>query len=101
MSATKRSEAMPTVPTFEEAGLKGVNAESYWGLYAPTGTPTEAIKVIHEHFVRALQEPKVVNQLKELGFGVIANTPAEHTAQFARLVAQWTETITKAGIKME
>jgi tripartite-type tricarboxylate transporter receptor subunit TctC len=101
LSATKRSEAMPTVPTFEEAGLKGVNAESYWGLYAPTGTPPEALKVINEHFVRALKEPKVINQLKELGFEVIANTPAEHTAQLARLVAEWTETINKADIKME
>ena len=101
MSATKRSEAMPTVPTFEEAGLKGVNAESYWGLYAPTGTPPEALKMINEHFVRALREPKVINQLKELGFEVIGNAPAEHTAQLARLVAQWTEIITKAGIKME
>jgi tripartite-type tricarboxylate transporter receptor subunit TctC len=101
LSATKRSEAMPTVPTFEEAGLKGVNAESYWGLYAPTGTPPEALKVINEHFVRALKEPKVINQLKELGFEVIANTPAEHTAQLARLVAEWTETINNADIKME
>ncbi len=101
MSATKRSEAMPTVPTFEEAGLKGVNAESYWGLYAPTGTPPEALKVINEHFVRALQEPKVINQLKELGFGIIGNTPAEHTAQLARLVGEWTEIISKAGIKVE
>jgi tripartite-type tricarboxylate transporter receptor subunit TctC len=81
--------------------LKGVNAESYWGLYAPTGTPPEALKVINQHFVRALKEPKVINHLKELGFEIIANTPAEHTAQLARLVAEWTETINKAGIKME
>lgn len=101
LSATKRSEIMPTVPTFEEAGLKGVNAESYWGLYAPTGTPPEAVKVLNEHFVRALKEPKVINQLKELGFEIIANTPADHTAQLAKLVAEWTEIIDKAGIKME
>ena len=92
---------MPTVPTFEESGLKGVNAESYWGLYAPTGTPPEALKVINQHFVRALQEPRIINQLKELGFEIIGNAPDEHTAQLARLVAQWTQTITKAGIKME
>ena len=101
LSATKRSAIMPTVPTFEEAGLKGVNAESYWGLYAPTGTPPEAIKVINEHFVRALKEPRIIDQLRELGFEIIANSPADHTAQLARLVAQWTEIITKAGIKME
>ena len=101
LSASKRSEIMPTVPTFEEAGLKGVNAESYWGLYAPTGTPPEAIKVINEHFVRALREPRIIDQLRELGFEIIANTPAEHTAQLARLVGEWTEIINKAGIKLE
>lgn len=101
MSANKRSEIMPTVPTFAEAGLNGVNAESYWGLYAPAGTPPEALKVLNEHFVRALKEPKIVAQLKELGYDIIANPPAEHTAQLARLVAEWTATIGKAGIKLE
>jgi tripartite-type tricarboxylate transporter receptor subunit TctC len=101
MSANKRSEIMPTVPTFAEAGLPGVNAESYWGIYAPAGTPPEALKVLNEHFVRALREPKVAAQLKELGYEIIANSPADHTAQLAALVAEWTQTIQKAGIKLE
>ena len=57
--------------------------------------------MLNEHFVRALKEPKVIHQLKELGFEIIANTPADHTAQLARLVAEWTDIINKAGIKME
>ncbi|MGD9879890.1 MAG: Bug family tripartite tricarboxylate transporter substrate binding protein, partial [Reyranella sp.] len=101
MSANKRSPAMPTVPTFAEAGLAGVNAESYWGLYAPAGTPADVLRVLNEHFVRALKDPKIIAQLNELGFEIIANTPAEHTAQFAKLVAAWTQTIQKAGIKLE
>ncbi|MGH8432204.1 MAG: Bug family tripartite tricarboxylate transporter substrate binding protein, partial [Solimonas sp.] len=101
MSAPKRNAAMPDVPTFEEAGLKGIDVESYWGLYAPAGTPAEAIKILNEHFVRALSQPKIVEQLKELGFEVIANSPQEHTAQYARLTGQWSETIKKADIKME
>jgi len=101
MSANRRSEIMPTVPTFAEAGLPGVNAESYWGIYAPAGTPPEALKVLNDHFVRALKEPKIAAQLKELGYEIIANSPADHTAQLAKLVAEWTETIKKAGIKLE
>ena len=101
LSATKRNEVMPTVPTFEEAGLKGVNVESYWGLYAPAGTPPESLKTLNEHFVRALHEPKIATQLRELGYEVIGNPPQEHSAQLARLVGQWTDTIKKAGIKME
>jgi tripartite-type tricarboxylate transporter receptor subunit TctC len=101
MSATKRSEIMPNVPTFDEAGLKGVNVESYWGLYAPAGTPPEALKTLNEHFVRALREPRIANQLKELGYDVIANAPEEHSQQLAKLVGEWTDTIKKAGIKME
>lgn len=101
MSAPKRNAAMPDVPTFDEAGLKGVDVESYWGLYAPASTPAEAIKVLNEHFVRALGQPKIVDQLKELGFEVIGNSPQEHTAQYARLTGQWSETIKKADIKME
>lgn len=101
MSANKRSPAMPTVPTFAESGLPGVNAESYWGLYAPAGTPAEMLKVLNEHFVKALKDPKIIAQLQELGFEIIANSPADHTAQLAKLVAEWTQTIQKAGIKLE
>jgi tripartite-type tricarboxylate transporter receptor subunit TctC len=101
MSATRRSDIMPTVPTFEEAGLKGVNAESYWGLYAPAGTPPAILKTLNEHFVRALKEPRIASQLRELGFETIANAPDEHSRQLAKLVAEWTQTIHKAGIKIE
>jgi tripartite-type tricarboxylate transporter receptor subunit TctC len=101
LSANKRSPIMPTVPTFAEAGLPGVNAESYWGLYAPAGTPAEVLKVLNEHFVKALQDPKIVSQLHELGYEIIANPPADHTAQLAKLVEEWTQTIQKAGIKLE
>lgn len=101
MSASKRAPVMPTVPTFAEAGLPGVNAESYWGLYAPAGTPPDALKVLNEHFVRALKDPKIIAQLHELGFEIIANSPADHTARLARLVEEWTQIIQKAGIKLE
>jgi tripartite-type tricarboxylate transporter receptor subunit TctC len=101
LSANKRSPIMPAVPTFAEAGLPGVNAESYWGLYAPAGTPAEVLKVLNEHFVKALKDPKTASQLHELGYEIIANPPADHTAQLAKLVAEWTQTIEKAGIKLE
>lgn len=101
LSANRRSPALPAVPTFAEAGLPGVNAESYWGLYAPAGTPADVLKVLNEHFVKALEDPKIAAQLRELGYDLIGNSPADHTAQLATLVAEWTQIIQKAGIKLE
>ena len=42
-AASASPEAMPNVPTFEESGVPGVDADSYWGVYAPAGTPPAAL----------------------------------------------------------
>ena len=101
LTGTKRNAALPDVPTFDEAGLRGVTAESYWGVYAPAGTPPDAIATLNEHFVRALKNPKTVERLADLGYDIVANTPQEHTAQMQNQIAHWAGVIKKADIKVD
>ena len=101
LTGTKRNAALPDVTTFDEAGLRGVNAESYWGVYAPAGTPADAIATLNEQFVRALKNPKTVERLADLGYDIVANTPQEHTAQMQNQIAHWSGVIKKADIKVD
>jgi len=97
----KRNSATPTVPTFDGAGVHGVDVVSYWGLYAPAGTPSDVINTINQHFVRSLRVPANIERLNSLGYIPLGNTPEEHTAQIKAMVAQWIDVMQKTGIRIE
>lgn len=101
VTGTQRNAATPTVPTFDEAGLSGVDVVSYWGMYAPTGTPPDAINTINQHFVRALRVPANIERLSSLGYLPLGNTPQEHNAQIRAMVAQWIDVMQKTNIRIE
>ena len=101
VTGTQRNSATPTVPTFDEAGVHGVDVVSYWGLYAPAGTPSDVINTINQHFVRSLRVPANIERLNSLGYIPLGNTPEEHTAQIKAMVAQWIDVMQKTGIRLE
>ena len=96
-----RNPAMPSVPTFEEFGLKNVDADSYWGVYAPAGTPPAVLAVLNKHFVNAVRSPAHAERLASLGYLPLANTYQEHTQQMQSMIARWTEVIDRLKIKAE
>ncbi len=101
VTGKQRYPAMPHVPTFEERGVPGVDADSYWGIYAPAGTPPAALAALQKAFAAAMKSPAHAERLATLGYLPIANSPEEHTRQMHAMVARWAEVIDKAGIKTE
>jgi tripartite-type tricarboxylate transporter receptor subunit TctC len=101
VTGKQRNPAMPTVPTFEESGLPGVDADTYWGLYAPAGVPPAALAALNKAFTSALRRPAHAERLAALGFLPIANGAQEHTQQFRDMIARWTDVINKAKIQAE
>lgn len=96
-----RNPAMPRVPTFEESGLSGVDADTYWGLYSPAGVPPAVLATLNKAFVAAVRSPAHAERLAGLGFIPIGNSVQEHTQQMRAMIARWTDVIQKAGIKTE
>ena len=94
-----RNPAMPDVPTFAEMGVPGVDANSWWGVYAPAGTPPAVLAKLNAAFVKALKTPAIAQRAAALGYLPIANSPAAHTAQMKQMVGSWTKVVDKAGIK--
>ncbi len=96
-----RNPAMPTVPTFEELGIKNVDADSYWGIYAPAGTPPAVLATLNRHFVAATRSPAHAERLASLGYLPLANTYQEHTQQMQSMIAGWTDLIDRLKIRPE
>jgi tripartite-type tricarboxylate transporter receptor subunit TctC len=101
VTGKKRDPSMPDVPTFEEAGVKGVDVTSIWGIHAPVATPLAVRRVLRDAFVEVMRTPEVTARLNEAGYDVIGSTPQEHDAETRRLVAFWLDLVTKVTISAD
>ncbi|OFZ99797.1 MAG: hypothetical protein A3H35_02000 [Betaproteobacteria bacterium RIFCSPLOWO2_02_FULL_62_17] len=64
VGTSKRLAQFPDVPTYAEAGLDGFPEKTWWGLFAPAGTPDAMVRRIHSEFVRLFHEPKFAAYLE-------------------------------------
>jgi tripartite-type tricarboxylate transporter receptor subunit TctC len=101
VTGAKRSPAMPSVPTFTEAGMKQVDASSYWGALAPARTPPEIVARLSTTMAQVLKLPDVRDKLVELGFEPIGGTPAEFATLLASETAKWGHVIKAAGVRLD
>jgi len=104
VSAKTRLAIAPEIPTTDEAGLPGFYL-SYWhGLWAPRGTPSDAVAKLNGAVVEALADPKVRARLAELGqdlFPPDQQTPARLGALQKADIEKWWPMIKAANIKAE
>jgi tripartite-type tricarboxylate transporter receptor subunit TctC len=98
VTGPKRNPALPNVPTFVEQGVQGVDADTWWGLYAPASTPGEVISTLNEHFVLALRSTDMPPKLASGGFVPVAGSASEHTAMMSSMIDRWADIIAKAKI---
>ena len=77
VGSLKRAPLVPDVPTLDELGLKGFDADAVFGLYAPAGTPQSVIKKVNAEVNRALKTPEVRARIEALGNVPEPLTPAE------------------------
>lgn len=81
VGSPKRSPLFPQVPTLAEAGLKGFDADSVFGFYAPTGTPAEVIARLNREINRILGTAPIREKIQTLGGDPLPLTPAEFAAR--------------------
>ena len=89
MTGAKRSALLPNVPTLAEAGVKDADVYSWQGIAAPKGLPADVKAKLHAAIVAALNDPAVRPKLLEVGFEIVANTPAQFAAFQAAESARW------------
>ena len=78
-----RSPLFPDVPTLDEAGLKGFDADTVFGFYAPAGTPPAVVNRLNAEINRILGTPAVKDRIQALGGAALPLTPAQFAAKAA------------------
>ncbi len=100
-TSTKRSPAIPDVPTMAEAGFAGVELEIWQGIVAPLGTPPAIVRKLHDEFVKAATSPEVVSKVAAQAVEMVTLAPDDFTKLIASDVERLGKVIRDAGIKAQ
>jgi len=101
VTSTKRSSLLPDVPTAAESGLPGFEAELYYGLLAPAGTPRPIVERINKELRAALASEDVRARIANDAAEPMASTPEEHAALLDRDETKWSTLIRKLNLKID
>jgi tripartite-type tricarboxylate transporter receptor subunit TctC len=101
VTTPRRFAAFPDVPTVAESGGPPIAVEAWYGLLAPTGTPSAAIERLHAAFTAALRRPEVSSRISALGFEPVGDQPASFAAFLQAEAPKWRGVIEAAQIRIE
>lgn len=101
VTSPKRIDAAPDVPTMAELGYSGVEASSWYGLFAPAGTPPAIIARLNREMVALGKNPEHREQLEKQGQEAVYSTPEELAAYVKSESAKWARVIKTAKIEAD
>lgn len=101
IAALSRSRALPDVPTLAELGVKGVEIDQWFALYAPAGTPDPVIRKLNEEFVKATKAPDVIKTLVDQAADPMGSTPEELAKMMASEIPRVARVVRESGAKAE
>ncbi|HEY2255800.1 MAG TPA: tripartite tricarboxylate transporter substrate binding protein [Variovorax sp.] len=101
VASKKRNPALPDVPTFDEAGLPGVYASSWYGLSAPAGTPRAIIDKLNAEANLVLKSPQFQKRMLDFGAEIGGGTPEEFGEFMASETRRYAEIVRVSGAKIE
>jgi tripartite-type tricarboxylate transporter receptor subunit TctC len=98
VTASRRSAALPDIPTLDEFGIKGQNAETMTGVFVPAGTPQPIVDLLQREFAAAVNAPDMKAKLLQVGVEAEGNSRADFAAYVRAEVAKWRRVIEDARI---
>lgn len=99
VTSPKRATSLPDVPTLAEAGIKGSDVETWFGLTAPAATPREVIQKLNGDVRKALAAPDLQQRFAELSLSVTPSSPEELDALIKSEAVRWGDVIRRANIR--
>lgn len=99
VSTRERSPRYPDLPTMEEVGLKGFEAVSYHGIFAPAKTPAAVVARLNQEIVRVLPRPEIEKRLVGIGVEAAGSTQEEFATMIREEVERMGKVIREAGIQ--
>ncbi len=101
VAADKRMATFPDAMTFQEAGLKGVESLSWYGLFGPAGMPAPLVAQIVQDIRKVTAEPAVAKQMQDQGAQVVVNAPDAFRAFLVGETEKWARVAQRGGIRPE
>ncbi len=102
VTTLKRSAFVPDLPTLDEAGLKGFDLTTWWGVMAPGKTPEAVVQRLAAEIGRALQQPDVRERFAAMGSsGPTVRTPAEFSAFVERELKTYAPLVRRSGASVD
>ncbi|MBX3661624.1 MAG: tripartite tricarboxylate transporter substrate binding protein [Burkholderiales bacterium] len=99
VTGAQRSPAAKELPTMIEAGVKGYESSTWYGLLAPAGTPADIVGKLSAEVVAILKSPEMNDRLSKEGADPVGNTPAEFARHIQSEIEKWRKVIRAAGIQ--
>jgi tripartite-type tricarboxylate transporter receptor subunit TctC len=101
ITSATRSTLLPELPTVTEAGVPGYAANTWYGVFAPAGTPSVIVNRLSEETRKVLAQPDVRAALVAQGAEASGNTPEQFAVFLREDYAKWGKVIRDAGIRLE
>ena len=101
VSSSKRSSALPDVPTIAEAGVPGFETTAWWAVFAPAGTPKGIITKLNTEIVKIMRSADMKERLRQLDIEPIGSTPDQLAAFMKTETAKWSRAVKFSGAIVE
>jgi tripartite-type tricarboxylate transporter receptor subunit TctC len=101
VTTAKRSSALPDVPTLEEAGLKGFNIGTWFGVLAPAATPKDIVARLNTEMVKIIQSPEFRKRMGEIGAEPIGDSTDQMAAQIKNETEKFAKLVKDAKVVIE
>jgi tripartite-type tricarboxylate transporter receptor subunit TctC len=101
VTTSRRSSALPDVPTVAEAGYPGFSINTWYGVWAPAGTPAAVVQRLSSEISAIVRLPEVRAQFEKLGAEPVGNTLAEFTAFTKSELVKWAGIVKQSGAKVD
>jgi len=101
VSSATRSRSLPDVPTIAERGYPGFEAGSWFGFFAPKGTPQEVIATLNKHVNEIIAVPAIESAMVKEGADPIGGTPQQFGQFVQREFEKWRVVVKESGATAE
>ena len=97
VTSAKRSAVLPDVPTVRESGVPGYEVTSWYGVFAPAGTPDPIIRKLHSEITASLKAKEILDRLSTLGAAPSGIGPEEFGRHVAAEIRKWAGVVKASG----
>ena len=101
VTTAKRSSVLPDVPTLDEAGLKGFNIGTWFGVLAPVGTPKDIQARLSSEMIKIIHSPEFKAQMARIGAEPVGNSPQEMARQISDETEKFEKLVKENNITIE